>query len=235
MSRILGSSEDGRRGRSKEEGHDHTVCTGTGICISDRNVEADYLDIDHSAPNDRMDDQTAIDDSGMGTADIADRNTVVTEAKSMRRTIILIAVSALVMIMAAACGKSEARNSSGEQKKTVVQTEKVTEKLTEKMTEKQTEEVTEKTLSKSTSSSSSYTLRSSSSSSYVQSNNPSTSTRRTYTPSRSASYDDSYDSGYDAVMDDDDYDWDRYQNDVDYASGVDDAMEDYDDEYGEEW
>ena len=40
---------------------------------------------------------------------------------------------------------------------------------------------------------------------------------------------DSYDDGYNAIYEDDDYDWDRYWSDDDYAAGVDDAMED------EEW
>ena len=31
-----------------------------------------------------------------------------------------------------------------------------------------------------------------------------------------------------SVYEDDDYDWDRYQSDDDYAAGVDDAMEDED-------
>ena len=39
---------------------------------------------------------------------------------------------------------------------------------------------------------------------------------------------DSYDDGYNAIYEDDDYDWDRYWSDDDYASGVDDAMEDED-------
>lgn len=38
----------------------------------------------------------------------------------------------------------------------------------------------------------------------------------------------SYDEGYDAIYEDDDYDWDRYWSDSDYADGVDDAMEDMD-------
>ena len=37
---------------------------------------------------------------------------------------------------------------------------------------------------------------------------------------------DSYDAGYDAVYFDLDYDEERYENDDDYANGVDDAMED---------
>ena len=37
---------------------------------------------------------------------------------------------------------------------------------------------------------------------------------------------DSYDDGYNAIYEDDDYDWDRYWSDDDYAAGVDDAMED---------
>ena len=46
--------------------------------------------------------------------------------------------------------------------------------------------------------------------------------------SKKKSYYDSYDDGYEAVWLNDDYDWDRYWRDDDYASGVDDAMEDYD-------
>ena len=38
----------------------------------------------------------------------------------------------------------------------------------------------------------------------------------------------SYDEGYEDVYDNDDYDWDRYWSDSDYADGVDDAMEDAD-------
>lgn len=41
---------------------------------------------------------------------------------------------------------------------------------------------------------------------------------------------DSYDDGYDDIYMDGDYDYDRYDNDSDYAEGVDDAM----DEFGEE-
>ena len=45
---------------------------------------------------------------------------------------------------------------------------------------------------------------------------------------------DTYDDGYEAVYDDDDYDMDRYHKDDDYALGVDDAMDDLEEE-GEEW
>lgn len=41
----------------------------------------------------------------------------------------------------------------------------------------------------------------------------------------------SYDDGYDDIYMDGDYDYDRYDRDSDYADGVDDAM----DEYGEDW
>jgi len=37
-----------------------------------------------------------------------------------------------------------------------------------------------------------------------------------------------YDEGYEDVYDNEDYDWDRYWSDSDYADGVDDAMEDLD-------
>lgn len=46
---------------------------------------------------------------------------------------------------------------------------------------------------------------------------------------------DSYDAGYDDIYMDGDYDYDRYDSDDDYASGVDDAMEDAWEEYGEDW
>ena len=37
-----------------------------------------------------------------------------------------------------------------------------------------------------------------------------------------------YDEGYEDVYDHDDYDWDRYYSDDDYADGVDDAMDELD-------
>lgn len=42
---------------------------------------------------------------------------------------------------------------------------------------------------------------------------------------------DSYDDGYDDVYMDGDYDYNRYNRDSNYADGVDDAM----DEFGEDW
>ena len=41
----------------------------------------------------------------------------------------------------------------------------------------------------------------------------------------------SYDDGYDDVYMDDDYDYDRYYKDGDYADGVDDAMDDLDEDW----
>lgn len=38
----------------------------------------------------------------------------------------------------------------------------------------------------------------------------------------------SYDAGYNAIYEEDDYDWDRYMKDSDYADGVDDALDDID-------
>ena len=46
---------------------------------------------------------------------------------------------------------------------------------------------------------------------------------------------DSYDDGYNDIYEDGDYDWDRYYKDDEYATGVDDAMEDAYEEYGEDW
>lgn len=43
-----------------------------------------------------------------------------------------------------------------------------------------------------------------------------------------------YDDGYDDVYSNGEPDWDRYDEDNDYAMGADDAMEDYY-EYGEDW
>ena len=48
------------------------------------------------------------------------------------------------------------------------------------------------------------------------------------TSSKKYSSYDSYDEGYEDVYEDEDYDWDRYYSDDDYASGVDDAMDELD-------
>ena len=74
-------------------------------------------------------------------------------------------------------------------------------------------------------SSSSYNSKSNSTnkSSYSSGTKKSTTTKKsTY---------DSYDDGYDDIYMDGDYDYDRYESDSDYADGVDDAM----DEYEEDW
>lgn len=47
-------------------------------------------------------------------------------------------------------------------------------------------------------------------------------------------YNGSYDDGYEDIYHDGDYDWDRYDEDDNYANGVDDALEDWA-EYGEDW
>ena len=87
------------------------------------------------------------------------------------------------------------------------------------------------------SSGSSSSTKSSSASSSEKSSGTSSSSKKSYSSGSSgnrsskkkSSSTDSYDDGYNAVYEDDDYDWDRYRSDDDYATGVDDAMED------EEW
>ena len=82
-----------------------------------------------------------------------------------------------------------------------------------------------KSSASSSGSSSSYNSKSNSTnkSSYSSGTKKSTTTKKsTY---------DSYDDGYDDIYMDGDYDYDRYDRDRDYADGVDDAM----DEYGEDW
>ncbi len=84
---------------------------------------------------------------------------------------------------------------------------------------------TSKSSTSSSGSSSSYNNKSNSTnkSSYSSGTKKSTTTKKsTY---------DSYDDGYDDIYMDGDYDYDRYDRDSDYADGVDDAM----DEYGEDW
>jgi len=66
------------------------------------------------------------------------------------------------------------------------------------------------------------------------SSNKSTTNASSNSSSKSNSYE-SYDEGYEDVYDNEDYDYDRYENDIDYANGVEDALEDYYEEYGEEW
>ena len=73
------------------------------------------------------------------------------------------------------------------------------------------------------SSSTSYKGGSSSSTSYKSNSSSSSSKNNSY--SNSYNYYDSYDEGYEDVYENDDYDWDRYWEDDDYASGVDDAMD----------
>ena len=83
--------------------------------------------------------------------------------------------------------------------------------------------------------SSSSTSSSGSSSSYNSKSNStnkssySSGTKKSTTTKKSTY--DSYDDGYDDIYMDGDYDYDRYDRDSDYADGVDDAM----DEYGEDW
>lgn len=52
---------------------------------------------------------------------------------------------------------------------------------------------------------------------------------------RKCSYGNGYDDGYDDIEMNQDYDEERYDNDGEYAEGVDDAMEEAYYEYGEEW
>ena len=61
-------------------------------------------------------------------------------------------------------------------------------------------------------------------------NSSSSSGTKKNTKTKKSTYD-SYDDGYDDIYMDGDYDYDRYDRDSDYADGVDDAM----DEYGEDW
>lgn len=73
----------------------------------------------------------------------------------------------------------------------------------------------------------------SSSSTSTQSNTPPGSGSRSSSGSQSSSSKnyssyDSYDEGYEDVYENEDYDWERYYSDDDYASGVDDAMDELD-------
>ncbi len=69
---------------------------------------------------------------------------------------------------------------------------------------------------------------SSSSSGTSSSSSKSTSSSRKKSSSSSKKSSSSYDDGYNDIYEDDDYDFDRYYDDDDYASGVDDAMDDWD-------
>ena len=77
------------------------------------------------------------------------------------------------------------------------------------------------------------TTKSSNTSSSSKSSSTTSNSKKSYSSGSSSSKKnqssmDSYDDGYNAVYEDDDYDWDRYRSDDDYAAGVDDAMEDED-------
>lgn len=64
-------------------------------------------------------------------------------------------------------------------------------------------------------------------------------TRKTYNYSNSSNknnnYHDSYDDGYEDVYFEDDYDDERYYEDDDYAEGVDDAIDEMDEEGEGDW
>ena len=103
-----------------------------------------------------------------------------------------------------------------------------------------TEETTKETTTYSYHNSSSSRSYSNSSSSYGGSSSYSSSTKKKSSSSTggyssyssgssSSSPYKSYDEGYESVYDDDDYDWDRYNSDSDYAEGVDDALDELDD------
>lgn len=77
--------------------------------------------------------------------------------------------------------------------------------------------------SNSSSSNGTYSNSSSSSNSYKSNSSGSSSKKKYSNPYKS------YDDGYEDVYMDDDYDDDRYNSDSDYAEGVDDALDDYDD------
>lgn len=79
---------------------------------------------------------------------------------------------------------------------------------------------------------SSYSNSRGSSSSTSSSTTSSTSGSKSSTSSKNSKYSSgsysSYDDGYEDVYENDDYDWDRYYSDDDYADGVDDAMDELD-------
>lgn len=61
-------------------------------------------------------------------------------------------------------------------------------------------------------------------------------TRSTSTSGSTSSYGQgSYSEGYDDVYMNEDYDRERYRNDIDYANGVEDGIDDWEEEEGEEW
>ena len=84
--------------------------------------------------------------------------------------------------------------------------------------------------SSSSSSSSSYSNKSTTGSSSSYNSGTKKSSTGTSGSKKSNPYD-SYDDGYDDIYMDGDYDYDRYDKDSDYAVGVDDAM----DEFDEDW
>lgn len=84
---------------------------------------------------------------------------------------------------------------------------------------------TSKSSTSSSGSSSSYNSKSNS----INKSSYSSGTKKSTTTKKRAY--DSYDDGYDDIYMDGDYDYDRYDRDSDYADGVDDAMN----EYGEDW
>lgn len=118
--------------------------------------------------------------------------------KSIRVTFILAAVT-VVSVYLAACGATTGGNTYEQQTRSTQSYATTTQSAAKTSTKATTKAATQSAAKATTKSSS----------------------------SKKSKYN-SYDDGYNAIYDDDDYDWERYKKDKDYADGVDDAMDELD-------
>ena len=126
--------------------------------------------------------------------------------KSIRVTFILAAVT-VVSVYLAACGATTGGNTYEQQTRSTQSYATTTQSAAKTSTKSAAKATTKAAAKSATKSSVKATTKSSS--------------------SKKSKYN-SYDDGYNAIYDDDDYDWERYKKDKDYADGVDDAMDELD-------
>ena len=130
--------------------------------------------------------------------------------KSIRVTFILAAVT-VVSVYLAACGATTGGNTYEQQTRSTQSYATTTQSAAKTSTKATTKAATQ--------SAAKATTKAAAKSSVKATTKSSSSKKSKYN---------SYDNGYNAIYDDDDYDWERYKKDKDYADGVDDAMDELD-------
>ena len=142
--------------------------------------------------------------------------------KSIRVTFILAAVT-VVSVYLAACGATTGGNTYEQQTRSTQSYATTTQSAAKTSTKATTKAATQSAAKAATQSAAKATTKAAAKSATKSSVKATTKS----SSSKKSKYN-SYDDGYNAIYDDDDYDWERYKKDKDYADGVDDAMDELD-------